>query len=153
MIPSRTAKAQANEKGQSLVEAALALPVLLLLFMGLLQLLALGWAALLSQHAVQAAARVYSVRHADDEALALHLAQDTAGRILAKAWPAVTPVISVADAKEGSCHLRLSAWLTPLWGWRWALRSGTWMQIEREAFVQDEATQARRMEDDFKAQP
>ncbi len=56
-----------GEKGQSLVEAALALPVLLLFFMALLQLIALGWARVLCDHAAQAAARVYTVRHSDDE--------------------------------------------------------------------------------------
>ncbi len=151
--PSKKRLTRSSEKGQTLPEAALALPLLLLLFMGLLQLIALGWASVLSSHAAHAAARVYSVRHAEDELLAAKLAQDTAERILAKAWPAVTPRITVFEAKPGSCHLRLSAWLTPLWGWRWALSTGTWMRLERDAYVQDEATDARRTEDEFKAQP
>ena len=149
-IPLRTAKARRREKGQSLTETALALPLLLLLFMAFLQLVALGWAALLSSHAIHAAARVYSVRHADDEENAIQLAQDTATRIMMKSWPAVTPKVSVLEASPSTCHLQLSAWLTPLWGWRWALKTGTWMRLDRDAYIQDEATEARHTEDEFK---
>lgn len=133
-----------------MVEAALALPLLLFLFMGMLQLIALGWAAVLSTHAVHAAARVYSVRHADDEKMAARLAQDTAERILAKAWPAAIPHIEIEEASAGTCHLRLTTLLTPLWGWRWALTLGGLNLLERETFIQDEATEARRTEDEFK---
>lgn len=150
---SRTVKAIRGERGQSLTETVLALPLLLFLFMGLLQLLALGWASLLSGHAIHAAARVYSVRHADDEGRAAELAQDTAVRIMAKAWPRVAPQVSVLEAGPNTCHLKMSAWLTPLWGWRWALKSGTWLRLDRDAYIQDEATQARRTEDEFRPRP
>ena len=152
-IASRTVRALRGERGQSLTETALALPLLLLLFMGLLQVLALGWAALLSSHAIHAAARVYSVRHADDEKLAAQLAQDTAARIMAKAWPTVAPQVSVLEAQPDTCHLKMTAWLRPLWGWRWALKTATWLRLDRDAYIQDEATQARRTEDEFRPQP
>ena len=139
-----------DERGQSLVEAAVALPVLLLLFMGLLQMIAWGWASVLCTHAAQAAVRVYSVRHADDEVVALRMAQDTAERILIKAWPSVLPKIDLEEADPGECRLHLSAMVYPLWGWHLPLSHSGMMFIERIALIQDEATDARRQEDAFK---
>ena len=147
----RTAATRPREQGQGLIETALALPVLLLLFMTLMQLIAWGWASLLCTHAVQAAARVYTVRHAEGEDAALKLAQGTAERIMAKALPSILwPQMTLVDAVPGECSLRLKAFVPPLWGWRWALSHFSFMTIERRAFVEDEATEARLQEDAFK---
>lgn len=140
-----------DERGQGLIETALALPVLLLCFMTLMQLIAWGWASLLCTHAVQAAARVYTVRHADGEDAALKLAQATAERILAKACPSIPwPRLALDEPVPGECSLRLTAFVPPLWGWRWALSHFSLMSMERRAFIQDEATEARQQEDAFK---
>ncbi len=138
-----------GESGQSLVESALSLPILLLLFLGLLQLTAWGWASLLCSHAAQAAARVYCVRHADDEEAALHLAQVTAERILARAWPAAWPTLSVEPSAEGICRLDLKTVIPPLWGGRGSITHYGLLTLCRSAQIQDEATRARLQEDAF----
>ena len=138
-----------GQRGQSLIETAMTLPLLIFLFMAFLQLLAWGWTSILCTHAAYAAARVYTVRHADGESAALTLAQDTAQRILNKAWPPAWVRIDSQDAPDGECHLHLSAYVPPLWGWRWALGNISLFSMERDARIEDEATDARVQEDAF----
>ena len=149
-IPTNKAvRSKKAQTGQSLIETAITLPVLIFLFMAFLQLLAWGWTSILCTHAAYAAARVYTVRHADDESAALGLAQDTAQRILNKAWPPAWVRIDAQDALQGECHLHLTAYVPPLWGWRWALANISLFSMERDARIEDEATDARVQEDAF----
>ena len=67
-----------GQRGQSLVETALALPVLLLLCFGVLQLGLLAWQRLMLQHAAHCAARAYTVWQPQDEALASRKAERAA---------------------------------------------------------------------------
>ena len=69
---------RAGQRGQSLVETALALPVLLALVIGLLQLGLMAWERLMLQHAAHCAARAYSVWMVKEPALALAKAERAA---------------------------------------------------------------------------
>ncbi len=68
----------AGQRGQSLVETALALPVLLLLVLGLLQLGVMIWQRMMLQHAAHCAARAYTVWKVEDPAQALIKAERAA---------------------------------------------------------------------------
>ena len=69
---------RAGQRGQSLVETALALPVLLLLVFGLLQLGLMTWERLMLQHAAHCAARAYTVWLVKEPAQALPKAERAA---------------------------------------------------------------------------
>lgn len=68
----------AGQRGQSLVETALALPVLLLMVFGLLQLGLMTWERLMLQHAANCAARAYTVWMVSDPSQALPKAERAA---------------------------------------------------------------------------
>jgi hypothetical protein len=67
-----------DQRGQSLVEAAVALPVLLLLAFGLIQFGCLAWQRVMLQHAAYSAARAYTVWQAEEPGQALPKAERAA---------------------------------------------------------------------------
>jgi hypothetical protein len=67
-----------DERGQSLVETAVALPVLLMLAFGLIQFGLLVWQRVLLQHAAYSAARAYTVWQAEEPDQALPKAERAA---------------------------------------------------------------------------
>lgn len=69
---------RAGQRGQGLVETAIALPVLLLVLLGLLQLGFMIWQRMMLQHAANCAARAYTVWKAEDPAQALKKAERAA---------------------------------------------------------------------------
>lgn len=73
-----------DQRGQGLVETALALPVLMFLLLGVLQVASLLWLRVRLQHAAHCAARAYTVWVVEDKAVALKKAQ-------AAGWLALRP--------------------------------------------------------------
>jgi hypothetical protein len=67
-----------GQRGQALVESAIALPVLMLLFLGTVQLGLLVYSRIMLQHAAHCAARAYTAWEPEDAAVALEKADAAA---------------------------------------------------------------------------
>lgn len=87
-----------RERGQGVVETALALPLLLCLALGLFQAGFLLWTRVRLQHAAQAAARAYTVWQPEDETLAKQKALSAAWLALRPAPSGLTLDLQVLDA-------------------------------------------------------
>lgn len=149
---------QRGQRGQALVETALAAPLLVLLTLGLLQMGWLLWQRVKLQAAAQAAARAYTVWEPESEALALSKARRAA-------WFAMRPQPSgssievapaAARAFEADFKARHDLWLTgslahrldvrlnlsPPFGLGWLWPQG--LQLSAPVSILSENTRERR---------